>query len=142
MGSTQSTWGLCEDDRQLGGDRQQGGVQHWCLHSARVVQDQDAHEAGDESWRARGLRQGGDGEGQAGAESREGLPSEGPQGQRLKEDTDLRYAAATSSVSSHCPWALRGMSRRGVACSQLHPELPAGALMYSSWSYELSWARL
>merc|ERR1712046_136814 len=65
---------------------EQGSVQHWCLHSARAVQDQDAHEAGYEGRQARGLRQGGDGEGQAGAEGREGFPCEGPQGQRLNYD--------------------------------------------------------
>merc|ERR1712190_691490 len=48
-----------------------------------VVQDQDAHEAGDEGGQARDLRQGGDGEGQAGAQGREGVPREGPQGQHL-----------------------------------------------------------
>merc|ERR1712190_554826 len=113
---------LREDDRQLGGDREQGGVQHWCLHLARAVQDQDAHEAGDESWQAGGLRQGGDGEGQAGAEGREGLPCEGPQGQRLNFDIGLRDVGAIASLAAHCPWALCGMGRRGDACSKLHPE--------------------
>merc|ERR1712190_391396 len=132
---------LCEDDRQLGGDREQGGVQHWCLHFARALQDQDAHEAGDESWRAGSLRQGGDGEGEAGAEGREGLPCEGPQGQRLNCGIGLRYAAVASLSSAHCPWVLRGMSRRGDACSRLHIEHPPSSvsvLVYSSWSHELS----
>merc|ERR1712039_460730 len=127
---------LREDDRQLGGDREQGGVQHWCLHLARAVQDQDAHEAGDESRRAGGLRQGGDGEGEAGAEGREGLPCEGSQGQRLSCESGLRCATATSPASIHCPWALCGMGRQGEACSKLHPERSCQqrALMYSLWS--------
>merc|ERR1719221_886680 len=53
------------------------------IFTAGLVQDQDAHEAGDEGGQARGLRQSRDGEGQAGAEDREGVPREGPQGQRL-----------------------------------------------------------
>merc|ERR1712217_535672 len=132
---------LREDDRQLGGDCEQGGLQHWCLHSARVVQDQDAHEAGYEGGRAGGLRKGCDGEGQAGAEGREGLPCEGPQGQRLSCAIGLGCAAAASLSSAHCPWVLRGMSRLGDACSRLHIEHPPSSvsvLVYSSWSHELS----
>merc|ERR1711879_447473 len=75
------------------------------------------HEAGDEGWQARGLRQGGDGEGQAGAEGREGFPGEGPQGQRLSCDIGI-----VASAAAHCPWALCGMGRRGEACSKLHIE--------------------
>merc|ERR1711920_477344 len=130
---------LREDDRQLGGDREQGSVQHWCLHFARVVQDQDAHEAGDEGWQARGLRQGGDGEGQAGAEGREGFPCEGPQGQRLSCDIGLASGGAMASSAAHCPWAFCGLDRRDEACSQLHPERSLSSTLYCTHGEALSY---
>merc|ERR1712137_1369946 len=43
---------LHEGHRQLGGDRFPGGVEDWYLHRARLVQDQDAHEAGNEGGQA------------------------------------------------------------------------------------------
>merc|ERR1712217_707106 len=55
-----------------------------CLHTAWPLQAEDEDEAGDEGWRARGVRQGRHGEGEARTQDCKGLPGQSPQGQHLR----------------------------------------------------------
>merc|ERR1712039_767802 len=72
-----------EDDQQLGGVGGCRGHEGGCLHTAWPLQAEDEDEAGDEGWRARGVRQGRHGEGEARTQDCKGLPCQSPQGQHL-----------------------------------------------------------
>merc|ERR1712066_979275 len=82
------------------------------MGAPRPVQDQDPHKARHQGRQEGGLRQGDDGEGEAGTQGREGLPGEGPEGQRLSgygAPSDVVMISAC--MTARCPWALRGTSR-------------------------------
>merc|ERR1712187_805202 len=75
-------------DQQLGGAGREGGCEDGRLRGARPMQAEGEDEASDEGRQARDLRQGRDGEGEAGTEDCEGLPGEGHQGQHLSRCLD------------------------------------------------------
>merc|ERR1712232_288504 len=98
----------------------QGGQIQRKVHLPRLLHGQDPRQASHQGWREGGLRQGGDGEGEACANYREGVP-------RVSfEEERLRLHSCYSSISS--PWDPRGIdsSARDVA--------PAQAFLYMSWS--------
>merc|ERR1712190_176179 len=70
--------------------RDEGGREDGPVLHPRLVQVEDPDEARHEGWQEGGLWQGGDGEGKARAEDREGFPGGRPEEERLsREPVDL-----------------------------------------------------
>merc|ERR1712066_497984 len=72
MGDARSFGGGCHSASQIGQ-----------VHHSRPLHDQDAQEACDQGWQEGGVREGGDGEGEACEDCGEGLPSKGTEGLHL-----------------------------------------------------------
>merc|ERR1712194_166191 len=71
----------------------------------RCRDDQDPPEEGDQGWEARDLRQGRDGQGEAGKDNCEGFPRESPQGRVLRAwsvASPAKRLRVCSSISSSC----------------------------------------
>merc|ERR1712083_930072 len=95
-------------------DDEGGGEDGPVLHP-RLVQVEDPDKACHEGWQEGGLRQGGDGEGQARAQDSEGFPGCRPEEEHLScEPVVLTWSLRWGSCSStprllHCfSWALCG----------------------------------
>merc|ERR1712187_232326 len=81
--------------QQLGGGGDKGGRVYGRVLLAWLVQVEDQGEARYQGWQEGGLRQGGDGEGEACAEDCEGLPGGRPEEKHLSR---WRQNAARSSA--------------------------------------------
>merc|ERR1712060_156244 len=95
-------------------DRDEGGREDGLVLPPRLVQVQDPDKARHEGWQEGGLRQGGDGEGQARAEDREGFPGCRPEEEHLSREPVFMEL----KTRLHCfSWALCGGGKqRWVAC--------------------------
>merc|ERR1712060_710773 len=109
----------------LGRDRDERGWEDGLVLSPRLVQVEDPDKARHEGWQEGGLRQGGDGEGKARTEGREGFPGRRPEEEHLsREPVMLTWSLLWSSCSSkprlhRFSWAHRGGGKqRWVACAR------------------------
>merc|ERR1719498_1572692 len=73
--------------RQPGSDCGQGGQEVRQVHLPGLLHGEDSHQAGHQGWPEGDLRQDGDGEGEARAHRREGVPRSGFEEERLRVHT-------------------------------------------------------
>merc|ERR1719413_30285 len=93
--------GVLEVSRQLGRDRDDGGREDGLVLPPGLVQVEDPDEARHEGWQEGGLRKGGDGEGKARTEDRQGFPGGRPEEEHLsREPVALRRSLLQSLCSS------------------------------------------
>merc|ERR1719337_568549 len=81
----------------------------WHLHPSRAVQDQDAGEASDQSWKKDDVRKGGCGEGEAGEDGRQGFRGRGLEAEHLR-------CCPRSVQADRSPW---GCPRSGPILDKL-----------------------
>merc|ERR1712061_650012 len=98
---------MCERSEELGGNWCAAGEKSGQVCAPRLVHDQDALEAGDESWQEGSLRKGCHGQSQASKDCGEGVP-------RLCIEESFLSSCSMCQSPACCPWRKHAECTSGV----------------------------